>query len=320
MQSYLQRTKIMKENRKDRRNLNLNLNRVSSLGTLPKRPNKLFHISLLLLCILAVHLFSSCIARTTTQDPGSTHSEDPLLMVMKFCRNWGRIRSLDLFIYSQEGIRPLESHIHLDSLVNPIQIPKPEGPAVLVAVANCPYRFNTTAIARLDAMEKLDFQFKDDNPSWPLMSGSCELVSGDQAELQLEPLMCRVILGSISNGMADYVLMEDPCIWLSGMNASATLLQTDGFRPKSSIPEGMKERLPYDIGFYSQSPQTVLYCYPNDTPDNILGVDRTCLNLSFNLQGKEKSLQFDLPPMRRGRDVTAAIVVESEEEYYCQYM
>jgi hypothetical protein len=208
------------------------------------------------------------------------------------------IRKLDLFVYGAEGLRALERQLTLDSLSGTLNLPTLPGEKLLVGIANSPRRFNQKALERYDSMEQLSFDFADDNPESPILGGVVR--TEEQAgKIVLEPLLCRVVLAKISNTMDDYELLEDPRIRLTDMPAAAEILRREEFRPAELI-DGTWAPLPYDVGFFSQTPGTVLWCYPNDTPENVLGVPRPTMEFECRIRGQVCTFRVPLPPLTRG--------------------
>jgi hypothetical protein len=138
------------------------------------------------------------------------------------------------------------------------------------------------------------------------MSGQCEVASGTGRQLTLSPLLARIKLGEISNSMSGYVRLENPRIRLDNMNAWAELLRTNGFRPSELIEKPPSKPLPYDIGIFSQTPGTELYCYPNDSPLDA-GTPATVFVLECEISGATCSFSISLPSV--GRNTTTRIDV-----------
>ena len=148
-------------------------------------------------------------------------------------------------------------------------------------------------------MEQLCFDFSDDNPDCPILGGFAR--TEEQAgEILLTPLLCRVSLGRISNTMDNYDLLEEPRVRLRDLPAAAEILREQEFRPTELIDAGPWSKLPYDVGFFSQEPGITLWCYPNDTPETVLGVPRPTLELECRIRGESCSFEVQLPPLARG--------------------
>lgn len=233
------------------------------------------------------------------------------------------IRETDLFIYDSEGTREMISHRHFNC--RPEQIPPTVRLAggsrsrIFVAICNFPYNFNMKALRQFDSMLLLSLMFQDEDPSAPVLSGFAEYnpcSSGDSpgTVIHLSPLMCTVTLDSVSNALDGYGLLENPQVYLSGCNPEAELLREKDFRPKEELEEDYPVRLPYDIGFYTQNPGTRLFCYPNDTPEDILGVSRTRIVFECAINGAACRFSETLPPFGRGSIISAGITVFSPDE------
>lgn len=307
------------ENGKDRSYLNPDSGCCRS--TLRRLPIiSLLHFYLLAMVLQPVFLFSSC---TKPEQEGKGEQTETisheLAVICPY--DWVELGPGDLFIYSKGGTGKLLSYTHYDSIGETLTFELEEdcGACTGVLITNCPFRFNLNALDRLDSMQKLSYRLKDEDPKRPLCSGCFDL-SGDPLErVDLQPLMCRVILESISNGLDRYRLLESPAIWLNGASSSARVLQTEDFRPENNEEEAEKEYLEYDIGFYTQHPGTALYCYPNDTPENILGVEKPELIFECTIDKVTRNYSVPLPPLKRGSTTRVNLVIDSEEKHYYQF-
>lgn len=219
------------------------------------------------------------------------------------------MRTLDLFIYGADGIRPLERQLTLTELQKTLQVPTVPGEKILVGIANSQRRFNRKALERFDAMEKLMFNFTDEDPQYPVLGGFCHTKDLD-GEIVLQPLLCRIVLAKVSNTMDDYELLEDPQVRLRDLPDAAEILREDGFRPAELISDGKWATLPCDVGFFPQEPRTELWCYPNDTPEDVLGVPRPTLEFQCLIRGQRCSFEVPLPPLPRGCTKEVEITID----------
>ena len=279
--------------------------------------------------LLAFMIVSSCgNIPDTAEENGMTEADemrtDTMEVVIRTKASWAEDRTppierLDIFIYGYGGLRQLESHVTLkgggsersDTLRCTV------GRKIIVAIANSPLEFNLTALAKMDGMELLNYKSEDDSPEVPVMSASTEADAGNAVEMTLKPLMCRVRLAEISNTMAGYRLIEEPQVYLCDCNPAAEALRQKDFRPKEPSPDTVKVPLPYDIGVFTQHPGTELFCYPNDTPENILGSPRTSMGLECRIDGKKAVFEFPLPPLKRAACVDVSISVDGPDSYTC---
>lgn len=224
------------------------------------------------------------------------------------------VSRLDLFIYKADGMKELDSWQHFDALPDSITIKSTGTSKIAVAIANSPRNFNRTAIERYDSIELLCYEFDEDSPQMPLMSGVCNLEKGSSPQLILTPLMARVVLAEISNTMKNYVRLEDPRIWLTNMNADAEALRTGGFRPSEFLYGERKTRLPYDIGIFAQNPGIELFCYPNDSPSSTIGTPATALMLECEISGRTCRFPVELPPVYRNSTIYVDITVNGPDD------
>ena len=223
---------------------------------------------------------------------------------------------LDLFIYGAEGIRALERHLRLDSLPpDGLRLPTTAGEKILVGIANSPYGFNLNALARYDAMEQLRFQFADDDPEHPILGGMAA-TRDNAGTVRLQPLLCRIVLRSVANTMDGYELLEEPRVRLCDLPDAAEILREKDFRPAELIDTGEWIPLPHDIGYFPLPADIVLWCYPNDTPENILGVSRPTLEFECRIQGELCSFEVPLPPLSRGCTKEVELTVDGPGSFY----
>ena len=249
------------------------------------------------------------------------------------------ISSLDYFIYSTDGTESLEEHKRLTFEENGIveensgqsskgtEQASKQGhfevctaslsPRTVVAIANCPRAFNLDALDRMDSMELLSYYIADDDPSNPVLSASATLQPGTDMLLKLTPLMCRVNLEAVSNGMYGYELLEEPRVRLCDASTGARLLQLEDFRPAEVLEAGEWTELPCDVGFYTQHPGLSLFCYPNDTPETTLGSPHTSMELNCKIKGVECSFPITLPPLPRNSSTNVEILINGPDEYNC---
>ena len=225
------------------------------------------------------------------------------------------IGTLDLFVYDSEGTRPLEAHRTAEALPEgwwPVQtLP---GDKLVVGIANSPRRFNLTALGRYDAMQQLSFRFGDDDPQHPILGGSC-LTDAQQGEIVLRPLLCRIVLATVSNTMDGYELLEDPRVRLTDLPDGAEILRDRDFRPSELIDAGDWVALPCDVGYFPQACGISLWCYPNDTPENILGVPRPTLEFECSIVGENCSFEVPLPPLSRGCTKEVDLTINGPDDY-----
>ncbi|MCR4824136.1 MAG: hypothetical protein K5849_02140 [Bacteroidales bacterium] len=208
----------------------------------------------------------------------------------------------------------MQRHLQLDSLPGEILLPSLPGEKILVGIANSPHRFNLNALGRFEAMEQLEYRFQDDDPDFPIMGGFCISLE-ESGTVPLRPLRCRIILASVSNTMDGYELLEAPRVRLRDLPDAAKILSEKDFRPSELIDAGDWQALPHDVGFFPQQPGIVLPCYPNDTPENVLGVPRPALELECIIGGENCSFEVPLPPLARGSTHEVEITVNGPDDY-----
>ena len=224
------------------------------------------------------------------------------------------VRTLDLFVYEGGGTQALEKHLFYDRLPDSLAFLTTAGEKVLVGIANSPRRFNLAALGRYDAMQKLTFPFADDDPACPVL-GAFATTAGQAAELALTGLLCRITLRTVTNTMDGYELLEEPRVHLLDLPDNAEILREKDFRPTELLDAGPWAALPCDVGFFPQEPGISLWCYPNDTPEDILGVPRPSLEFECRIEGEPCSFEVPLPPLPRGCSKEVELTVDGPSRY-----
>ncbi len=224
--------------------------------------------------------------------------------------------SVYVLVYSTEGTRSLESMTEYDHFQDTIRMVTTENEKIIAVIANSPKALYPVAFAKYDSLEQLSYEFTMEDTELPVLGGWCT-TERNTGEIRLSPLMCKVVLTKISNTMPDYELVESPRIRLLNINASAKLMQTEPFYPTEIIEYGDWAELPYDIGLYSQSPGTTLYCYPNESDRSVLGSYNTAVELECVIFGEQCSFESSLPEFGRGSIIELDIVVNGPDSFSC---
>lgn len=222
------------------------------------------------------------------------------------------VRHTDVFAYDSDGVRPLVYHERYEGLPEELSLRLPEGGKIFAAVGNCPFGFNLKALEKFDSMELLTFNLSDEDRDAPLMSAW----RNGEGVLELSPLLCRITLAEVSNALDNYVLLEDPRVYLTGVNPLSEVFREEEFRPREEAADTVIEALPCDVGFYTQEPETRLYCYPNDTPEDLLGYIRTEFTMECRIEGETYRYRITLPPFGRGADLRLKLDVTDPETFY----
>lgn len=283
------------------------------MDALPMRRNILLTLLLSLLVVLPAFFSISC----NKEKPVLPDDEEPVvdstMTTLKF-RNAGphEVENLQLLIYGSDGTRQLETLLRFDGLPDSVEVVTTEGEKLVAAVANSPKALSPVALGRYDSLKELGWDFNDEDPESPIMSGQCATLQNN-GEIALEPLVCQVVIAAISNSMDDYELVESPRVRLVNLNGYAGVMQEDGFRPTETIDFGEWKDLPYDIGMFTQNPGTTLYCYPNETEQSSLGGVVTSLELECLILGEPCNFTVQLPPFGRGARLLVDITVGGPE-------
>lgn len=226
--------------------------------------------------------------------------KDSLTLIVKSRCN---VRTLDILVYGGAPLLSLESCTRCEARADSLRVEiKDSLPKTIVVLGNMPGELNPYAVEHLDALDRLEMSLNDDDPATPFLSGKTAWSGGD-CEVELLPLLCCVVIESVTNLNDDYTVLENPRVWLSGINTRAALMQTTGFRADEPA-EGKAVRLPCDIGLYTQYPGTKLWCYPLDLPDGQSA--QLVVEYGKRSPDGEYALQraaFDLGPIFRASEV-----------------
>ncbi len=217
------------------------------------------------------------------------------------------IESLDLFVYQADGLKELQFHERISGGDAVLSL-SDSLPKTLAVVANVRGTFNLDALNHFDSLEELVFRFTDDNPKAPLMTGIGSFVPGRDTTVALTPLLCTVQLTEVSNWMDGDRLAENPRVWLENINGEAEMFRERGFTVRDPVAS-KTERLPFDIGLYSQYPGTKLYCYPNDLPNPTTGNPATELVFQYEVDGKNRTQRYILHPIQRGSTIPVEVMI-----------
>ena len=111
------------------------------------------------------------------------------------------------------------------------------------------------------------------------------------------------------------------CTALTEVNLpnAAEILREQEFRPTELIDAGPWSKLPYDVGFFSQEPGITLWCYPNDTPEDVLGVPRPSLEFECKIRGETCSFSVPLPPLPRGSSREVELTVDGPGSFHYKF-
>ena len=227
------------------------------------------------------------------------------------------IDSVDVFVYSDEGIRQLDSYCRVPADKS-ITVKTGEGDKTVVLLANVPGSFATGRLQRFDAMESLSMRYTSESAASPLLSGVCHTSGGTGQNVLLTPLLCPIIIGTVRNSLD--APLADPVICLKGVNAHAEVLRSSGFRPSETIdsPEALRDPsimvrgLPFDAADSPSEAGITLYCYPNDIGDATAGALPTSICLAGKLHGKDRCFEAALPSIARGDTLQVNLDIDKD--------
>ena len=276
------------------------LSRLKSGGTLPRRRT----IPFLLFSLLIITVFPVVSCRKSLslgEDPDN--SKDSTTVHIRFAGDIPTYGALDLLIYDSVGECPLEQHLRFEGKSGKeLQIRK----------------LNSAALSKLSYIRKILFSYEEDNPLSPILTARGKS-SGGECELDLRALLCRIKIESISNTLDDYVLLEEPKLRLLNVNATICPFSSDGEHFPSETLDSPAVPLAYDIGYYPQNVDITLYSYPNSSSEDVLGPERTYLELSCIIEGSRHTMHKEIPPLEREQTLGVEIIVESQNSMQCNF-
>ena len=221
--------------------------------------------------------------------------------------DWYLVRRLDLFVFNDDEIGALDAY-RRSYAYSPtsVSVSSASGAKRLVAIAN--HAFPDDFAAQIYCYEDLRRTvvcFTGDHPSFPVMSGEVRFNAGAQeaCSLTLEPMMSSVEIRALRCRMADGRTLRDVRVYLTGVGNRAEVLRQGGFLPAETLnADGLSEtdlkRLAYSGMVYqylgngrpdgagAAYGSAVLYCYPNETPEESFASPYTRLVVEGTLDGQ----------------------------------
>ena len=219
--------------------------------------------------------------------------------------DWHLIRRLDLFVFNDDEIGALDAYTR-SYAYSPasVTVHSASGDKRLVVIAN--HTFPDDIVAQIYSYEDLRrtvVSFTDDHPSFPVMSGETPFTAeaGGACSITLEPLMSSIEIRALRVKMDDGQTLKDVRVYLTGVGNRAELLRQGGFLPSETLNNGSLSetdlgRLAYSgmVYKYLGSGRTgggsygsaVLYCYPNEAPEESFASPYTRLVVEGTLDGQ----------------------------------
>lgn len=226
------------------------------------------------------------------------------------------IDSVDVFVYSDEGIRQLDSYCRL-AAKRSVTVRAGPGDKTFVFLANVPGSIATDRLRRFDAMEALSMRYAAESAASPLLSGIYHSSSGPEGTVELKPLLCPIIIGTVRNALD--APLEAPVLCLKGVNAHTEILRSTGFRPSETLdsPDGLRDpaimmrALPFDAVDSPIKAGITIYSYPNDVADATTGALPTSICMAGRLRGEECMFEAALPAIERGDTLRVDLEIDS---------
>ena len=211
---------------------------------------------------------------------------------------------IDLFVYGNI----LREHRVYDCPQDSVWIFAERGEAVrIVAIANAFGSFNEEALRHYDAWGGLELNLREEDPSRPIMGGTCGFTAGEDCRIKISPLMCAIEIRSIEQAPLWDSVLHNPRAWLENAGSRGYLFH-DEIQPSKDPAVTQIRQLPYDIGLYTQYPGILMYCYPNETA---AGPANPALEVVIEYEKDGTTLQYreEVHPVLRGSRIPLDIVI-----------
>lgn len=214
------------------------------------------------------------------------------------------IRTLDLFVFKDDGVMELDSYASIKHPSTPyLSVTSGAGDKLLVVLANFDAgSLETSDFWNYEALENIRCSLKDEDPSFPVMSGECHFCAGADGyePVQLTPVLSNICIDFIKCNFAGkgYTssTLENASVYLTNISGTSELLRQDGFHIVDTENYGSLDR---EYLNSMKHPEMIyrnvtpghwapvnLYCYPNDAADGVLGSPHTRLVLQGDIDGR----------------------------------
>ena len=214
------------------------------------------------------------------------------------------ITRLDLFVFADDGMMELDSYSSIKPPVTPyISVTSTAGDKILVILAN----YDTEGLEARDfwnyeALENIRCSLKDEDPSYPVMSGECHFCAGADGyePIQLTPVMANICIDFVKCNFAgrgySSSTLGNASVYLTNISGSSEILRQDGFHITETENYGCLDEyylstmkhpeMIYKTVVPGHWVPVNLYCYPNDDADGVLGNPHTRLVLQGDIDGE----------------------------------
>lgn len=220
-----------------------------------------------------------------------------------------KISGLDVFFFNDDRLRKLDSWQHLDSAGSgTVECASRQGKKIVVAIANA--RLTDEECRKIRSYEDLGglhAELQSENPDSPVMSGEGKVSAGNgrYSEIVMEPLLCEIVLNSISCDfhLRPYAgkMLENVRVYLTNVSGRMPYIGHAPAAPESILNHGhlsdedirkfegkcLIHTEMTDIGESVVYPETKLYCYENLVREEGLATPFTRLVIEGELDGKK---------------------------------
>ena len=227
------------------------------------------------------------------------------------CKELSIPATIDIFVFNDDGLQRLDSYQRIAYSPENGSLPysaSRRGKKKIVAIVNPQHeKYEWSGINSFQALLSVKSALEKEEEHKRLMSGTGYAYAGKDhtCEIEVSPLVSEVVLNSIkcdfSSKPYSNAELKNVRVYLTNVNASAPLLQTDNFKPEKlynisgcsdedlqefSNPELICRSLENAVGSQPIFPGIKLLCYPNESSEDSPGSPFTRLVIEGRINGK----------------------------------
>ena len=218
---------------------------------------------------------------------------------------------IDIFVFNDDGLQRLDSYQRITYSPENGSVPysaSRRGKKKIVAIVNPQNdKYEWAGINSFQSLLSVKAALEKEEGQKRLMSGTGYAYAGKDRNCAIEvsPMTSEIILNSIKCDFSSKpyrnAKLENVRVYLTNVNASASLLQTDNFKPEKlynisgcsdedlqefSNPELICRSLENAVGSQPIFPGIKLLCYPNESSEDSPGSPFTRLVIEGRINGK----------------------------------
>lgn len=232
---------------------------------------------------------------------------------------------IDLFVFNDDGLMRLDSYQRITYNPEDRHLPysaSRRGPKKIVAIINPQTeKYEWNAINSFQAMLAAKGALEKEAKDKRLMCGTGHTYAGKDKTCKIEvtPLASEIVLNSIkcdfSSKPYKNAKLENVRVYLTNVNASASLLQSENFKPERLYniagcidadimefrdPDLICQAIATPVGQQTLYPEIKLLCYPNESEEESPGSPFTRLVIEGLIDGKKCYYPISINRMESG--------------------